>query len=57
MTCAGTRIARVSGASTAPEIVLELMVERLGRDGDGLVVHGLEHPFRDRTTECLLLGE
>ena len=28
-----------------------LALERLGRDGDGLVVHRLKRPFRDGTTE------
>ena len=30
-----------------------LALERLSRDGDGLVVHELKRPFRDATTECL----
>jgi len=30
-----------------------LALERLGRDGDGLVVHQLERPFGDGTTEFL----
>lgn len=30
-----------------------IAVERLSRDGDGLVVHELKHPFRDGTTEFL----
>ena len=30
-----------------------LVLERLSRDGDGLVVHELKRPFRDATTECL----
>ena len=30
-----------------------LALERLGRDGDGLVVHRLKRPFRDGTTEFL----
>ena len=28
-----------------------LALERLGRDGDGLIVHRLKRPFRDGTTE------
>ena len=30
-----------------------LALERLGCDGDGLVVHRLKRPFRDGTTEFL----
>ncbi len=30
-----------------------IALERLSRDGDGLVVHELKHPFRDGTTEFL----
>ena len=30
-----------------------IALERLSRDGDGLVVYELKHPFRDGTTHVL----
>ena len=33
-----------------------IALERLSRDGDGLVVYELKHPFRDGTTLCAVQG-